>query len=577
MKRLATIVACLATVAIVVGAPSTASAHTDFESSDPAEGAVVDAPVSVVTISFTAEAEPVNDGFTALNAEGTLQQPVDVSVADGRVFTVTFDPPLAGGTVGVRWEVAAPDTHPIAGAFAFEVTADAPTTSTAPTSVTPTTVAIPPTAPAPSSPATSTAASAAPSDTVASSSPVSDIAPGGSPTGSTSTSSASVPVAGGAGSGTPPGDEGATPAPDRRLDEFLAVDDTRPGETLSLFGRIVTWPSVMLAIGVLVFSASAERGSRAEVGLLIRLVRGAALAVAVGAVVEYVGVGRAVDEGLADLATTRPGLSILLRLAGGLALAFGVVATVGGPRPSPDWPSSTGRATTTRSPPGSAPRSLSAAATTDASWSPPATRSPSVLRGTALRWTPTRRSWPALAGIVAILASFWLDGHTVTRGNWALHSFVNVLHVAAAAVWVGGVVAMAVVAWTRYRVGESFSLRTTVVRFSAMATVALGTVVVAGSVMAVLVLDSFGELTSTEWGRILLLKVGAVAIAAAIGAYNHFVLLPIVDGRRGPSAGARTAADDAAVEARLRSNVTAEGIVLVFVAVVTAWLVAAAS
>jgi copper transport protein len=85
--------------------------------------------------------------------------------------------------------------------------------------------------------------------------------------------------------------------------------------------------------------------------------------------------------------------------------------------------------------------------------------------------------------------------------------------------------------------------------------------------MAVIVLDSFGDLTGTEWGRVLLLKSAAVAVAAALGAYNHFRLVPAID--------AEPKSEQLA--AQLRSTVTAEAIVLVFVVVVTATLVAAAT
>ena len=85
--------------------------------------------------------------------------------------------------------------------------------------------------------------------------------------------------------------------------------------------------------------------------------------------------------------------------------------------------------------------------------------------------------------------------------------------------------------------------------------------------MAFLVLDSLGELTGTSWGQILLLKTAAVGIAMIGGAYNHFRLLPALE------------ADPESPEllAELRSTITAEAIVLVFVVTVTAWLVAAAS
>jgi copper transport protein len=124
-----------------------------------------------------------------------------------------------------------------------------------------------------------------------------------------------------------------------------------------------------------------------------------------------------------------------------------------------------------------------------------------------------------------------------------------------------------VLCWTRHRAGRPTDAARLVLHFSRVATVALLSVAAAGIVMAIFVLDSFGDLTGTEWGQILLLKLGAVAIAATLGAYNHFRLLPRLE----------AGSDDPDVEAQLRGNLVAESIVLLFVVVVTAWLVAAAT
>ena len=72
---------------------------------------------------------------------------------------------------------------------------------------------------------------------------------------------------------------------------------------------------------------------------------------------------------------------------------------------------------------------------------------------------------------------------------------------------------MAMVLWARHRAGRPSDALGLVVRFSAVASVALGAVVVAGLVMAIAILDSFGELTSTQWGQTFLLKSAAAAIA----------------------------------------------------------------
>ena len=141
------------------------------------------------------------------------------------------------------------------------------------------------------------------------------------------------------------------------------------------------------------------------------------------------------------------------------------------------------------------------------------------------------------------------------------------MHVVAGSVWVGGVITMAAVLWSRHRHHRPTGALELVVRFSSVASVALGAVVVAGLVMAVSILDSVGGVTSTEWGQTFLLKSAAAGIAMLIGAYNHFKLMPALE----------LDPDDAALHQSVRSTVTAEAIMLAFVVVVTAWLVAAAS
>ena len=113
----------LIVVAGIVLSPATASAHTGFELSTPAEGTTIDEPVSLVTIVFTGEATPVGDQFIALTPDGVLQEASSFATVDDKIFSITFDPALSGGQVGIRWNVQAADAHPIEGSFSFTVTA----------------------------------------------------------------------------------------------------------------------------------------------------------------------------------------------------------------------------------------------------------------------------------------------------------------------------------------------------------------------------------------------------------------------------------------------------------------------
>jgi copper transport protein len=466
----------VALIGIAIGS-GTVSAHTDFVSSTPANGAVLAEPVDEILIAFTNPAVEAGDGFVVLDPSGQVRTPSSVTTDDGTVFRLAFDPPLDGGQVGVRWSVRAGDSHPIEGSFSFTVGEGA---------------------------------------------------------------------AGAASAATAPGHDMSSMSAEEMaemtsLDEFLAVDQSPPGESLARIGRLVSFAAIVLGIGAIAFAATTLRGSRDEIDSLITAVRILGGVLVVGAIAEYAGVARMADDAITSAWSSSAGVATLLRAVAGAMIAFGLVATT----------------TPLRT------RALSAAVraavldeATGRVEAAPAVR----------RWTPDRSSAVAFVGVGLAVVSFWFDGHTVTMGFRVLHAFANSVHVIAGSVWVGGVVTMAILLWSRHRAGRPSDALGLVVRFSAGASVALGAVVAAGLVMAIAILDSFGELTSTQWGQTFLLKTAAASIAMAAGAYNHFVLLPALE--RDP--------DDEVLHRSVRSTVTAEAIMLGFVVVVTAWLVAAA-
>ena len=186
----------------------------------------------------------------------------------------------------------------------------------------------------------------------------------------------------------------------------------------------------------------------------------------------------------------------------------------------------------------------------------------SVLSDTRATGTTVHRVLIAAAGLV--LASWAFDGHTVTEGNRALTTAVDLVHAGAGAVWAGGVLGLALLSRS-----ERDRLVAAVVRFSVVATAALVVAGACGIVLAVTILDSFDGLWSTPWGRVLLAKTMAVGVAAGIGAYNHFVVVPSL---RSADAGRSTA-----FTRRLRATLRIELLVLAVVAVLTASLVASAA
>jgi copper resistance protein C len=109
------------TAVSVLGA-SSASAHDRLVSSDPADGAELDAPVDTLTLTFSAAIIP--DGTQVRVTTSAAEVDADVAV-DGETVTATFDPPAEGGEHRVQWRAVSTDGHPIEGELAYDVAAPA--------------------------------------------------------------------------------------------------------------------------------------------------------------------------------------------------------------------------------------------------------------------------------------------------------------------------------------------------------------------------------------------------------------------------------------------------------------------
>ena len=519
----------LGIAALLVGAP-TASAHTDFESSTPAQGDVVAEPVSSVVVVFSADTQPVDDLLVALDANGNLQTPTGVTTDDQRTFVVTFDPPLAGGDIGIRWTVLGADGHPLEGSFAFNVTAPLPATTTAP----PVTTLPATTEPTAVEPAEASPASSPPTATADVSTVESVLVDDVVPTDQNTVADENV------------ADDQPEP---QSLDDFLAVENDVPGSGRQLAGRLLSIPAIAAVLGALAFLVWTLRGPTREIAAVASGIRIGAVAVAVGALIEYSGVVAATNASFASEWMDSPGRAMGFRLVGAIVVVVGL------------------RAVTVKVVPTiqQRPTSLSAAVIDDPAGMA-AERPLQQRSNTRDRWDAAS-SKLAFVGALLLVMSFWFDGHTVSKGWRPLHAVVNSVHVVAGSVWFGGVVTLAALAWWRFRRGDDARVVDLVVRFSSIATVALIAVAVAGLALALFVLDGVGDLTGTEWGRTLMLKTAGVSLAALLGAYNHFRLRPALV----------ASPDDATVRATLRSVLTAEAILLTFVVVVTCWLVAAAT
>jgi len=114
--------------------------------------------------------------------------------------------------------------------------------------------------------------------------------------------------------------------------------------------------------------------------------------------------------------------------------------------------------------------------------------------------TGSAMSWLVVAMIAASLPS--LGGHGVGLGDHALALTSGITHVLAAFLWIGGVYALAV-----HAARSDFPLQKSIQRFSPIALIAFILVAASGLANAYTHLDSIGQLLTTGYGRIILLKV----------------------------------------------------------------------
>ena len=174
------------------------------------------------------------------------------------------------------------------------------------------------------------------------------------------------------------------------------------------------------------------------------------------------------------------------------------------------------------------------------------------------------RSGLVLLGCAIAVAAPSLTGHTRAAGPQALVIGVDVLHLVAGALWLGGLVALALVLGDLAARDDSGAV--VLARFSTWAAGSVAVLVVAGTFLAWRITGSWSALLDTGYGALLLVKVLLVAAAVAVAAWNRFSVLP----RLRAAARRKERRDAAAVLVR---TTLAEAGVLLAVLLVTGFLV----
>ncbi len=184
------------------------------------------------------------------------------------------------------------------------------------------------------------------------------------------------------------------------------------------------------------------------------------------------------------------------------------------------------------------------------------------------------RGWGYAAGIalgVAAAAIAW-SGHASSGTDAAIGIGIDAVHLWATGIWLGGLAALlAIVPHARRGLDDADATRfsaAVVVRFSAVAIVCVGTLVVTGVYRAIAELTALDDLIDTGYGQALLVKLIIFAALLIGGVYNRLVLHPRLEraalGLRSTDAGAGHA---------LRISVAAEIAMAVVLLVVVGVLV----
>jgi copper transport protein len=142
--------------------------------------------------------------------------------------------------------------------------------------------------------------------------------------------------------------------------------------------------------------------------------------------------------------------------------------------------------------------------------------------------------WPALVIGLALCSGLSLSGHSAVEAGSSWRSeLADWVHLSAACIWVGGLVQLAFVVWPKGDLRREAFLR-----FSQLAGVLVGLMVVAGAYLAYVRLPQASDLWQERYGQVLLLKSALVGVALSWGALHHFVVRPALQQGRGTGSNA---------------------------------------
>ncbi|HEX4191295.1 MAG TPA: copper resistance protein CopC [Marmoricola sp.] len=183
--------------------------------------------------------------------------------------------------------------------------------------------------------------------------------------------------------------------------------------------------------------------------------------------------------------------------------------------------------------------------------------------GLARRGASVKR-WLTLGVVTLTLLTLSLVGHTRSvKPMWLLVAS-DLSHVTAGSIWFGGLLGLVI---GLRRLSDRPKVAADMLgRFSTLAGFLLATVAVTGTILAWRILGSWSNFFHTDYGYVLLVKIGSVSLIALVGAWNRYKLVPRVLADAG-------FADRRTASSMMTRTVRVEALLLVCVLGLTGFLV----
>jgi putative copper resistance protein D len=134
-----------------------------------------------------------------------------------------------------------------------------------------------------------------------------------------------------------------------------------------------------------------------------------------------------------------------------------------------------------------------------------------------------------VAALLLLVSLGWIGHAAMDMGGGITHEINQSVHLAAAGIWLGGLVPLGVLLQRAVRPGganyvplASFALP----HFSQMGYAAVALIAITGTVNSIMLVGSFDALVMTPYGRLLCLKITLVVAMVALALINRFRLVP---------------------------------------------------